>query len=202
MGKFQDLTGLKFGKLTVIERAENSPIGHTRWDCRCECGNETIVSSSDLKSGNTKSCGCLKKKNNFKHGDIKSKEYNAWTGAKQRCFNKKDPSYKNYGGRGITMCSRWANDYTKFLKDMGRCPDGYTLDRIDNDGNYEPDNCRWASRKTQSQNTRTNRYIEYDGKRMVLAGWASKIGIRPNDLHQKLKTMSLGEIIAQSSPGQ
>ena len=164
MGKFRDLTGMKFGRLVVIKRGENGNNKGTRWQCLCECGNERLVLGSLLVNGNTESCGCLNKelaskmcKEKLIHGCAingkQSKEYRVWGGLRSRCNNPKNASYENYGGRGISVCERW-NDFRNFLEDMGERPPGLEIDRIDNDGNYEPGNCRWATSKQQKENRR------------------------------------------------
>ena len=154
-----DITGQRFGMLTVIERLPNSPDKRARWSCRCDCGKQNVVARGEsLKSGHTRSCGCLHRRS---HGDASSRkgpqapEYSVWAGMLRRCRNKRDASYPNYGGRGIRVCDEWANSYAAFLADVGRRPgSGYSLDRIDVNGNYEPGNCRWATAKEQVANRR------------------------------------------------
>lgn len=156
MGKLVDLTGMKFGELTVLSKKEGfDPVG-AKWNCLCDCGNHTTVNSLKLRTGHTKSCGCLrtKTKSTLTHGlSNKSRTYRSWKEMRQRCTNKNSGKWKWYGGRGITFCDRW-NSYELFLADMGERPDGKTLDRIDSDGNYEPSNCRWASAKQQAESNR------------------------------------------------
>lgn len=162
-GRPLDLTGFKFGKLKVIEESYIKNYKHY-WLCKCECGNECIVCSSDLTIGKTKSCGCLKHKSyHITHGLGKPKEtYSHWYNIKTRCFNKNHPRYKDWGGRGIIMCDEWKNDFKSFhnyvtsLEHFGE--DGYnSIDRIDNNGNYEPGNIRWATVKMQNNNKRNVR---------------------------------------------
>ena len=159
MGKFRDLTNMKFNKLHILERAENDKFNKPQWKCVCECGNEIIVKSQHLINGNTKSCGCLRKINHTKKHNLRNTEhYSEWKGMKNRCANPNNTAFKNYGGRGITVCDEWKNDFEAFYNYVSKLPHfneiGYTLDRINNDGNYEPNNVRWATRKQQRANQR------------------------------------------------
>lgn len=155
MGKFIDLTGRIFNRLTVIERVGSNKSGNSTWRCICKCGKETIVGGSQLVNGKIGSCGC-KGRDRF-IGKLKNQylsEYATYHAMKQRCFNPENKSYKDYGGRGITVCERWLQSFEVFIQDMGGRPEGLSLDRIDNDGNYEPSNCRWATRMEQRVNQR------------------------------------------------
>ena len=147
---------MKFNRLTIIEKVSSK-----KYRCKCDCGNETVVYLHHLKSGGTKSCGCLKKEmiglTNYKHGHAgnskTTKIYHAWEGMKARCYNKNYPKYDRWGGRGIKVCDRWLESFENFLADMGEPPGKeYSVDRKDNNGNYEPNNCRWATDDEQQQN--------------------------------------------------
>jgi hypothetical protein len=155
-----NLKGRRFGRLIVLSLAETRR-GHARWLCQCDCGKEKVVAATELKRGNTQSCGCFQMERRIEmhriHGENKrSPEWEAWTALRKRCFNPKHKFWKDYGGRGIAVCERW-NDYANFLTDMGRRPSPkHSLDRIDNEKGYEPGNCRWATKKEQAQNRRTS----------------------------------------------
>lgn len=159
-----DLTGRKFGKLTVIECAEQSNNGHLLWKCACDCGNEVIVDSNKLQKGNTASCGCLridvKRRGGLKHGMSHSRLYSVWKDMKYRCNNPSAPNYKHYGGRGIKVCDEWQTfePFYNWAMSSGYNPDAQfaqcTIDRIDVNGDYEPLNCRWVDMKTQRNNQR------------------------------------------------
>lgn len=146
-------TGDKFGRLEVIEKGYKKN-NHWYYKCRCECGNTVFINGSKLNNGNTKSCKCLRKEMVTKHRLIGSPEYQSWQSMIQRCINPNNSSYDNYGRRGISVCPDWLNSFEKFYMDMGKRPRGLTLERINNDGNYKPSNCKWATRIEQSRNKR------------------------------------------------
>ena len=144
---------MKYGKLTYIEdHIERTKSGHKIWKCLCDCGRTHLAAAKSIKSGSTKSCGCLRGEPETGLSVRNLKEYRTWVDMKTRCFNVKSAAYKYYGERGITVCDRWRYSFLNFYSDMGKCPEGKTLDRIDNNGNYEPTNCKWSSRYEQIHN--------------------------------------------------
>lgn len=164
--------------------------------CQCDCGNQIEVSTNSLNKGNTKSCGCLhrdylnnSRPNSIKHGDSKSRLYTIWRDMKLRCYNEKQIGYKNYGARGIKVCDEWLYDFISFKNwamDNGYQND-LTLDRLDNDGNYEPSNCKWSTQKEQSNHKRNNRYVVYRGEKHTIAEWSNLTGIAYHLIWSKLK---------------
>lgn len=181
--KLIDLTGRTYGAWKVLERAENDKKGRSRWLCRCKCGTERIVAGSNLRTGESKSCGCEQYKYLSDLNSVHHKEprrlYNIWANMKSRCYNPQNLSYKNYGGRGISVCEEWTHDFISFREwaFSNGYADDLSIDRIDNDGDYTPLNCRWATNEEQSNNRRSNVQIEYEGEVHTLAEWRKKIGI-------------------------
>lgn len=176
---FVNIAGQTFGRLTAL-LSEKSPRGRI-WTCQCTCGNYTKTLSERLRSGRTLSCGCLRSEmavsRNFKHGLSDTPERLVWSKMRQRCSNPDDIAFKSYGARGIAVCDQWQS-FQEFYNDMGKRPSPkHTLERINNDGNYEPGNCRWATRKEQSRNTRRNIFVTFKGERMVLADAIARSGI-------------------------
>lgn len=188
----QDITGNIFGKLTVIEFFERTSTKSTMWVCLCECGTEKVINGAHLKSGKIISCGCYQKSWAITHGHTSernhSPEYKCWNSMKSRCNNKKNDRYYDYGGRGISVCDQWNNSFETFLKDMGPRPSlKYSLERIDNDKNYTPDNCVWRTMQQQSRNKRSNRLLEKNGLKMVIVDWAKRWGIAYQVIQQSIK---------------
>jgi hypothetical protein len=187
-----DLTGKVFGRLTVIVKSSEKRGLNALWVCVCSCGKQTLVTTSNLNSGNSASCGCFRKEKVSEacrtHGMRDSSEYSIWTGMIQRCQNEKATSYSTYGGRGISVCDRWMISFENFYADMGPRPSpNHTLDRYpDMNGNYEPNNCRWATIEEQSSNRRDNVFYDYDGERLTVSQIARKVGLDPQVLNWRL----------------
>lgn len=185
--KATDLTGQKFGRLTAV-RAEREKGKRTRWVCRCECGIEHTVDQTHLTRGNTRSCGCLnsevaalRNNKNAKHGMWKSKEFALWTGMLARCYNKNHDQYPRYGGRGIIVCAEWRDSFQAFFSHMGVRPSPkHSIERNDNNGNYEPANVRWATVLEQANNRRNNRFVEWGGESLTVAQLARRYGLTDN----------------------
>jgi hypothetical protein len=175
-----DLTGRRFGKLVATERAPNCG-GRTQWRCKCDCGQYTVVRTQNLISGNTVSCGCRRAEANrdtrTTHGMRQSLEYAVWHKMLDRCRRPKHPYYDRYGGRGIKVCERWVR-FENFYADMGPRPSPkHSLDRVDNDGDYEPENCRWATQKQQVRNRSNTRKLVFRGQTRSMGAWAEMVGI-------------------------
>lgn len=200
MPNFMDLTGKVFGRLTVIQRvtaSESRNVKATIWECRCQCGTTKSIRAGSLRSGETRSCGCLYIESHTRHGHssrdrrgkVRSREYVVWLGMINRTTNENSAGYSEYGGRGISMCERWRNSFEAFLDDMGPRPSSrHSLDRINVDGNYEPGNCRWATPLAQMRNTRWNRNITWMGKTQCLQAWANELGMSSKLLSERLRT--------------
>lgn len=189
---FQDLTGLQFGRLTVLERAAVTPKSGkpSLWLCKCKCGAMRQVLRPNLLSGKTVSCGCYAREAATRHGYTRPRtpEYRAWDAIKERCCNPLHRFYSHYGARGILICDRWRDDFTAFLGDVGRRPSPeHSIDRIDNNCGYEPGNVRWATTTEQGRNRRNNRVIEAFGLRLCLSEWAERYGLRSDTIARRLE---------------
>lgn len=198
MGKFEDLTGKTFNRLTVIKRAEIEK-KEVYYLCKCTCGNEKIIRGKDLKYNKIKSCGCLKKEKtterNTKHGLRHTRIYRIWLLMKNRCLNSKYYLFKNYGGRGITVCNEWKNDFVKFYD--WSMANGYkedlSIDRINVNGNYEPSNCRWTTKLQQQRNTTRLRKITYKNETHCISEWADILGLEYNTLYYRFRRNNYSE---------
>ena len=192
--RFIDLTGQKFGRLTVIERAPSKG-NRTMWLCRCDCDGKIVtVAGGNLKNGHTRSCGCLndekRSERKLQHGMSDTPLYETWLSRLRRCYVANCPTYHDYGARGIKVCERW-HDFSLFYNDVSKMPHfgepGYSLDRVDNDGDYEPSNCRWATNKEQSNNRRSNIVIKYCGKEQTLKQWADELGLNYEKTRKRIR---------------
>lgn len=175
------LKGKRFERLVAVEYA-----GDGSWWCDCDCGNRVKINTSNLKRGNSRSCGCLQTELRFKHGMSGTPMHGAWKQMIQRCENQKDPAYHNYGGRGITVCDEW-HDFSQFLADMGMRPKGFQLDRTDNEKGYSKGNCRWVTAKVNLNNRRGNNLISFNGETLTIHQWSEKLGIPPTTITYRLK---------------
>lgn len=188
-----DLTNIVFGRLTVVKKGDSikTPCGSVVavWLCKCSCGNEKEVRAGDLRSGRVRSCGCFNNEvriaRSTTHGMKGLNIYYVWQNMKSRCDNIEDVNYHNYGGRGITYCDKWA-DFEGFYEDMGEAPNSLSLDRIDNDGGYNKENCRWATREQQTLNKQNSKKIMFEGKLMHIKKVAEKVGLKHSTLYERL----------------
>lgn len=189
MSKLIDITGNKYNMLTVLGRVENDKNGQSRWECICECGNKTIVKGANLKNGAVKSCGCLVHRPalNKKHGESNTPLYRMWTSMIYRCDNPKYIAYKYYGARGIRVCDEW-HDYETFKKWVNetKTDDSYTIERIDVNGDYGPDNCKWIPMSEQANNRRSNIVIDYNGEEHTLMQWCKKLNLNYKNVHNRM----------------
>lgn len=185
MKPLSDLTGNVFGEWTVLHRAVDNYKGHARWVCRCSCGEERTVLGGNLRRGKTVSCGHAARTQGGLWKDHVS-EYDSWKQMHRRCYNSEAPYYSRYGGRGIMVSPRW-HDFKLFLEDMGKRPfKGAELDRINNDGNYEPGNVRWATKQQNADNMSTTRYLTHDGITDTVTGWAQRLKVPRGLLSSRL----------------
>lgn len=180
-----DITNNKYGELKVL-----GYLGESKWHCLCNCGKEKILKTAKLTTGHTKSCGCLAKTNAVKHNAVGTKEYITWTNIKARCTNPNNTSYKNYGGRGITIIDTWLNSFENFYNDMGDCPDGFSIERVENNKGYNKDNCIWASSKTQSMNRRSNFIVSYKGEEKPLKQWCDDLKLDYKKVFARIRQLN------------
>lgn len=206
----EDEIGKRYGRLTVLRfhGYRKLSIGRMKqYECVCDCGAKGVFNITPLRHRTTTSCGCFHRqqtaKINLTHGMAnRSAEYRAWKAIKGRCTNQNLPEWANYGGRGILVCSRWANSFENFLKDMGPRPSSqHSINRIDNDGPYSPENCNWATYTEQARNKRCNRVLSLDDRSMTLAEWSVQLGINSSSLIERLEKWPLREALTAPKRG-
>lgn len=197
MSKQIDIAGKRYGLLVPLYRVENDKYGRSAWMCKCDCGTKKVISANDMRSGKTRSCGCLEKYNRSIFGTRSKRThqmkntriYHIWQGAKNRVFNQNDKHWPDYGGRGITMCKEWATSFECF-RDWAFA-NGYsenlTIDRIDVNGDYCPENCRWVTKADQQRNKRNNRYYTYNGKTQLIPAWAKEFGVTDSTIRSRIR---------------
>lgn len=192
--KFINLTGRKFGRIRVVSFAGkfgNRP--RSFWNCVCDCGNHKVINGGSLPCKNgTRSCGCIGRESTSKrsrtHGMTRTPTWVSWQSIIQRCYDPKSSNYPRYGSRGIRMCERWRNSFESFLEDVGIRPSlKHSIDRINNDGNYEPENCRWSTDREQSRNRSTNKNITFNGKTQCVRAWEIEMNLKPSTIHARIK---------------
>lgn len=189
---FLDITGQKFGRLTVVSRGKNTKTGRARWNCLCECGKTKLITTSTLKNGRSLSCGCIRSEGNTKrltiHGGADSPEYAIWMGMRQRCSNPSNKEFHNYGGRGIKVCKRWQS-FKNFIADMGQRPSkDLSIERINNDKGYSPGNCKWGTTFEQANNTRANVFFCIDGVEKTVSQWSRISGVPPTTIYGRIRS--------------
>lgn len=183
--------GETFNRLTATRPTDKRRHRAVVWEFSCKCGNTVFLIASQATGGHTKSCGCQNidsaRETSTTHGMQSTKAWRAWKDMKARCNNPKLKNFPRYGGRGISVCDRWMQSFENFYADMGFCADGLTIERVNNNGNYEPGNCVWATRDEQANNTRRSVYLEFAGKRRTVAQWAKELGVHKSRLLYRIK---------------
>ena len=198
MSNAMDLTGQLYGKLTVLCRhSENAKDGRFQWVCQCSCSSSSriVVRGKDLRSGNTNSCGCHRleriKETNTRHGMCNTPEYRIWKAIKERCYDLNHKSYSDYGARGVSVCDEWRESFDAFYRDMGLRPSkDHSIDRRDNNKDYYKENCYWATREEQNNNTRRNIFYEHNGVCRTLATWCKELGLRYGTVYARMNQYS------------
>lgn len=193
MTKFRDLSGLTFGRLYVSSRhIENNKHGKAMFNCVCSCGSAVTASGTDISTGNTRSCGCLKdekaKARMTRHGNRYHPMWMRYKAMLDRCYKESNDQYRNYGARGITVCERWVNSFDDYVNDLGFPPsENHTIDRVDNNLGYSPENCRWATKKDQSVNRRVTKIVTVGGVSMSLADWSKSLGLKKSAVYGRIR---------------
>jgi hypothetical protein len=192
-----NLTGQRFNRLVVIGPTGKKKDGNYTWLCKCDCGEEVEVKGSLLTTGGTQSCGCLNWDNRNKHGMTNTPLHHVWNSAKRRCEKENNHAYKNYGARGIYMCEEWRENFLAFYEwaRANGYKEGLSLDRIDNDGPYSPENCRWVTAREQNRNSRNTRHLTLNGETKCITEWAEKYNMKASALVKRLARMSLEEAL-------
>lgn len=195
MARYQDITGLIFGRLTAQSYAGTGENGGAQWLCSCDCGSEKVANAAELKRGNTRSCGCLAREQKQAAGKARQHAYSrvnmyrerkSWENMIARCYVASNKMFAAYGGRGITVCDKWRESFVNFVDDMGPRPLGMTIDRKDNSLGYSPENCQWAGAEAQANNRRNNRFVTVGNQTLTVAQWAREKGVRPSLIHTRL----------------
>ena len=198
IGGLRDLRNSQFERWLVLDYVAYEKRGKTKhplhwWKCQCDCSNKTIkeINERTLIANTSKSCGCLSKEinreNRLSHGLAGTIEYYTWAAMKSRCYQDNHPAYHNYGGRGITVCGRWFDSFENFYEDMGNRPSKiHSIDRIDVNGDYCPENCRWGTLEEQNNNKTNNKYLEYDGEKLTIPQWSRKLGISRHVIYSRI----------------
>lgn len=194
--------GQTFGSLTVegntrpVEKRTRGVKQERLWVCRCACGNRIVARASNVKNGTTESCGCSRRRG---HGMARTPEHKAWVAIKQRCFNPNASNHKNYGARGITMCDEWLNDFAAFYLNVGPRPSArHSIERINNNGNYEPGNVRWATAKEQMRNRRNSRLVTFENKTLCVSAWAEHLGLTVPQMVRRLRNWPLKRALTKT----
>ncbi len=195
-----DRSGLRFGRLVVVSRVQRAV-----WLCRCDCGAEKVIQWSSLYRGATKSCGCFQKEyqaqKHFKHGRHRDRIYKIWQAMKYRCLNPRNTAWPGYGGRGITVCQRWIDSFDNFLADMGEIPTGKSsIERKDNDGPYNKENCVWADGYEQGRNKRNSVHLTYRGRTLIASEWARIMGMKPQTITSRVNILGWSVAKALETP--
>ena len=202
----RDLTGNRFERLVVVKYAGTNKSGSPLWECRCDCGKVSYVTTGHLTDGTTRSCGCLYTESrhtiNKTHGESKTRLYRIWADIKTRCYNSKSTNYYKYGGRGICMCDEWFESYQTFEKWAlsNGYKDNLTIDRIDSFGNYKPSNCRWVTQKVQQNNRSNNHLLTYNNETLTISQWSEKLGFKKSVIGQRINGMGWSVEKALTTP--